>query len=91
MIAALQQPCGTAPSRLATSNQDETEAMIRFSIAPTDAGAWLWRTFGRDGQLRAHGLASTRKQAAALVIRDIVLARSEPALLVLAERSAEAA
>jgi hypothetical protein len=47
--------------------------MIRFSIAPTPAGAWLWRTFLQNGNTRAQGLAATRKQAAALVIRDILL------------------
>ncbi|WP_165187891.1 hypothetical protein [Caulobacter soli] len=46
--------------------------MVRFSIAPTGLGAWLWRTFDQNGQLRAQGLAATRKLAAALVIRDIV-------------------
>jgi len=53
----------------------ETDALIHFSIAPTAQGAWLWRAFDpRDGQLQAQGLASTRRQAAALVIRHIVRA-----------------
>lgn len=53
----------------------KADTMIRFSIAPTAQGAWLWRTFDpSNGQLHAQGLASTRKQAAALVIRHIVRA-----------------
>jgi len=58
------------------SNLAAASPMLRFSIAPTPHGAWLWRTFEAGGRLRAEGLASTRKQAAALVIRQIVLANS---------------
>lgn len=55
------------------------EAMIGFSIAPTDTGDWLWRTFDQDGAPRAQGLAASKKQAAALVIRDIVQAQGPSA------------
>ncbi|MEJ2815928.1 hypothetical protein [Caulobacter sp. CCG-8] len=61
--------------------------MVRFSIAPTSSGAWLWRTFDLDGQLRAQGLVATRKLAAALVIRDIV----SPDLRWVSQLSAKAA
>lgn len=61
--------------------------MVRFSIAPTPSGAWLWRTFDLDGQLRAQGLAPTRKLAAALVIRDII----SPDLRGVSQLSAKAA
>lgn len=67
------------------------EAMIRFSITPTQDGAWRWRTFDKDGRVRIQGLAASRKQAAALVIRDIIRARCEPAPLSIPEFSAKAA
>ncbi|MET3666520.1 hypothetical protein [Caulobacter sp. 1776] len=69
-------------------SRDET---THFSIAPTGQGAWLWRTFAPYGQLRAQGLAPTRKQAAALVIRDILLARCEIAGAEVSQVSAKAA
>lgn len=52
--------------------------MIRFSIAPSGAGAWLWRTIDQDGRVRRQGIAPSKKIAAALVIRDIVAARLSP-------------
>lgn len=67
------------------------EAMIRFSITPAPDGAWRWRTLDKDGRVRTRGLAASRKQAAALVIRDIIRARCEPAPLSLQEFSAKAA
>ena len=51
------------------------DKLIRFSIAPRGAGAWLWRTIERDGRVRSQGIAPSRKIAAALVVRDIVAAR----------------
>jgi len=58
-------------------NEMDGDTMVRFSIAPTACGSWLWRTIDREGRLRAHGLAPTRKLAAALVIRDIIHARAD--------------
>lgn len=55
---------------------DDGPAMTRFSIAPTAQGSWLWRTFDAAGGVLAQGLAATRKQAAALVIRQIVTSRA---------------
>lgn len=71
------------PRRSGRAAPDAAEAMIRFSITPTDAGAWLWRTFDRDGRARNEGLATRRNQAAALIIRDILrgcepVARARP-------------
>jgi hypothetical protein len=51
------------------------ETLLRFSIAPVSEGAWLWRTIERDGRVRAHGIAPSKKVAAALVVREIVAAR----------------
>ncbi|USQ95334.1 hypothetical protein [Caulobacter sp. RL271] len=65
--------------------------MVRFSITPTQQGIWLWRTFDQAGQLRAQGLASTRKQAAALVIRQILLVSARGATPPLPHLSAKAA
>lgn len=53
------------------------DKMVRFSIAPTGGGAWLWQTLETDGRVRARGIAPSRKLAAALVVRDIVAARLE--------------
>lgn len=57
-----QAPCG--------------DPVLRFSIAPTPGGAWLWRTIAPNGRTRAQGVSPTRKLAAALVIREIVRARA---------------
>ena len=43
------------------------DKMVRFSIAPTGGGAWLWQTLETDGRVRARGIAPSRKLAAALV------------------------
>ncbi len=51
------------------------DKLLRFAIAPTTGGAWLWRTIERDGRIRAQGIAPTKKLAAALVVRDIIAAR----------------
>ncbi|WP_454718917.1 hypothetical protein [Caulobacter segnis] len=67
------------------------DPMLRFSIAPTQSGAWLWRTLDHDGQTRAQGLSPTRKLAAALVIREIVRARVEPLTAPLSHPTAKAA
>jgi len=75
------------------SGSDATEAgetLIRFSIKPAGNGAWLWRTFDKDGLTRSHGLAACRKQAAALVIREIIRARGVPVALANPEFSAAA-
>lgn len=88
MTVALKR---VASARLFASTAPEAaQAMIRFSIAPTDAGAWLWRTFDKDGGARSQGLAASRKQAAAFVIRDIVQA-CEPVASSVPELSAKAA
>jgi hypothetical protein len=57
------------------------DKLIRFSIAPRGAGAWLWRTIERDGRVRSQGIAPSKKIAAALVVRDIVAARMARARL----------
>ena len=67
------------------------EAMVRFSIAPTKGGAWLWQTLDRAGRIRARGLAPNRKLAAALVIRDILLAKLPQAPRLHPQPSAKAA
>lgn len=51
------------------------DKMVRFSIAPTSAGAWLWQTTEHGGSVRARGIAPSKKLAAALVLRDIIAAR----------------
>jgi hypothetical protein len=51
------------------------DKLIRFSIAPRGAGAWLWRTLERDGRVRSQGIAPSKKIAAALVVREIIAAR----------------
>lgn len=53
------------------------DTMLRFAIAPTAGGAWLWRTVERDGSVRAQGIAPNKKLAAALVVQDIIAARVE--------------
>lgn len=81
----------TAPPQ--RSGRDATEAgetLIRFSIKPVGNGAWLWRTRDNDGVTRSHGLAACRKQAAALVIREIIRARSASVKLASPEFSAAA-
>jgi len=81
----------TSPPQRSGSNATEAgEAMIRFSIKPAGNGAWLWRTFDNDGVTRSHGLAACRKQAAALVIREIIRARTAPVKLASPEFSAAA-
>ena len=77
MTGALKR--APSPGFLERDAPDAKEAMVRFSITPTHDGAWRWRTFDRDGGVRTQGLAASRKQAAALVIRDIMRARCEPA------------
>ncbi len=57
------------------------DKLIRFSIAPRGAGAWLWRTIERDGRVRSQGIAPSKKIAAALVVRDIIAARVAQARL----------
>jgi hypothetical protein len=51
------------------------DKLLRFAIAPTIGGAWLWRTIERDGRIRGQGVAPSRKLAAALVVQDIIAAR----------------
>ena len=53
------------------------DKMVRFSIAPTSGGAWLWQTIEHGGTVRARGIAPSKKLAAALVVRDIIAARLE--------------
>lgn len=67
------------------------DKMVRFSIAPTSSGAWLWQTTEHDGPVRARGVAPTKKLAAALVVRDIIAARLEHAQRFAAPASAKAA
>jgi hypothetical protein len=67
------------------------DAMVRFSISPASSGGWLWQTFDHAGQRRAHGLAATRKLAAALVIRDILQTRAGEILPHAPQLSAKAA
>lgn len=76
---------------LAINQAAPSEAMMRFTIAPTPTGDWCWRTFDQDGQTHAQGLAATRKQAAALVIHHIVRSRTAPAAPVLQTLPARAA
>jgi hypothetical protein len=66
-------------NRSASGRADGHDAMIRFSISPTGSGAWAWRCYEPLGRVRAHGLAGTRKLAAALVIHHIVSAHAERA------------
>jgi len=66
------------------------DKMVRFSIAPTSAGAWLWQTT-EHGAVRARGIAPTKKLAAALVLRDIIAARLEQPERLSASVSAKAA
>ncbi|MBO9547274.1 hypothetical protein [Caulobacter sp.] len=68
-----------------------SEAMMRFSIAPTLAGDWRWRMVDQDGRTQAEGLAASRKQAAALVIHHIILSRTAPAAPALQTLAARAA
>ncbi|AYV48530.1 hypothetical protein CFHF_20120 [Caulobacter flavus] len=72
MMAIRRNPAPIEMSALTEGASSSTERMVRFSIAPVPGNQWVWRTFGLDGQLRAHGVALNRKQAAALVIRDII-------------------
>ncbi|MCK5912040.1 MAG: hypothetical protein KAG62_19060 [Caulobacter sp.] len=51
------------------------DKLLRFAIAPTIGGAWLWRTIERDGRIRGQGVAPSRKLAAAVVVQDIIAAR----------------
>lgn len=88
MIAAPSPRGWVEPLCPAMSNG---EPIIRFTVAPAQNGAWIWRTFQADGQPRTQGLASTRKQAAALVIRDIILARTQQVAPPIPEHSAKAA
>ncbi len=89
MSPALKRSPSTG--RLQGDASQVDEVMIGFSITPTQDGAWRWRTFGKDGGVRNQGLTTSRKQAAALVIRDIIRARCEPAPLSIPEFSAKAA
>lgn len=68
-----------------------SDPMLRFSIAPTQGGAWLWRTLDDQGRTRAQGLSPTRKLAAALVIGEIVRARVEPSAAPMSHLTAKAA
>ena len=89
MTAAMKRtPAPALPDRDAPGGD---EAMIRFSITPAPDGAWRWRTFDQDGGARTQGSAASRKQAAALVIRDIIRARCEPVAPSIPEFSAKAA
>jgi hypothetical protein len=88
MTASLERASPRAAERTAP---DAAEAIVRFSITPMPNGAWLWRTFDTQGDARNQGLAACRKQAAALVIRDIVRARCEPVLFSIPAVSAQAA
>lgn len=68
-----------------------SDKMVRFLIAPTSGGAWLWQTTEHGGTVRARGVARTRKLAAALVVRDIIAARlgqSEPSAAPLPAKAA---
>lgn len=67
------------------------EVLVRFSIAPDASGGWLWRTYDAQGLARAQGVAATRKIAAALVIHDIIQARTACAELPAPAPSARAA
>ncbi len=67
------------------------DPMLRFSIAPTSGGAWLWRTLDQEGRALVQGLSPTRSLAAALVIREIVRARIEPLAEPLSHPTAKAA
>ena len=63
------------------------DAMVRFVIARDQGHGWRWATFSLDGAPRAQGHAATRQLAAALVIRDIIQARTA-ALISLPEAAA---
>lgn len=45
---------------------------VRFSIAPC-GDAWSWETFDRQGRPRDRGMAGSKREAAAWVIRHIIL------------------
>lgn len=45
---------------------------VRFSIAPC-GDAWTWETFDRQGRSLDHGLAKSKREAAAWIIRYTIL------------------
>lgn len=73
-VSSLAQ-CQPMPRPFTRDGVMGDDAMVRFSIAPTHGGAWLWQTVDGAGNVRGRGLAPTRKLAAALVIRNILEAR----------------
>jgi hypothetical protein len=60
---------------------------VRFSIAP-DGDGWSWETFDRKGRALERGLAKSKREAAAWVIRCIILGCLPTAEAAQAERLA---
>ncbi|WP_146218104.1 MULTISPECIES: hypothetical protein [unclassified Caulobacter] len=72
-----QAQCALTPAATRSKNA-AGEVVIRFTVSPTPAGHWLWRVFEGDGQQRVQGLAASRKQAAALIIHELLRSRAPP-------------
>ena len=60
--------------------QSNSHAGVKFTIGPSATG-WCWSTFDTSGALLSSGETRSRREAAAVVIREIVRAALPAALL----------